>query len=95
MREHEMEKMSRISWSDYLESQGIHDNMIWNQTERVNFPHQYRGRNLVELDTLEEAGHHFAKVGGRRRGITVTLRPGQGGVELDKFISFEFLPGQN
>ena len=47
----------------HLVSQGVHDDVVGNDAQRVNLFHEDVGRDHVELDVLQEAAQNLAELG--------------------------------
>lgn len=52
----------RASATTHLVGQGIHDDRIGHQIQRMNLSHQHIGRNLMELYVLQEGAQYLLDV---------------------------------
>lgn len=68
----------------HLIRQRVHDDRVGHQAQRMDLAHQHIGRDLVELNVLEEVAQHLLQ----RQVLRVKVHlPSKGGISLDQSLS--------
>ena len=77
----------------HLVGEGVHDDVVGHEAERVNLLHEDVGRDHVEVDELEEGSEGVGDVAIGR--VTVLLAPHERRLELGELVGPELLPGED
>ena len=78
---------------NYLIREGVHDDVVGHEAQRVYLLHEDVCRDHVEVDELEEGAEGVGDVA--VGGVAVLLAPHQRSLELGELVRPELLSGQD